>query len=276
MCTIVVLRRPDNDWPLLLAANRDEMLNRRCKPPARHWPDHPRVVAGLDELAGGTWLGVNDDGVTAGVLNRRNTLGPLPGVRSRGELPLLALDHGTARLAIEALGGLDANAYRPFNMIVADNRDAFWVRCRRAEEGASGANVIETGEIPPGLSMITAYDRNDTASPRIRRFLGRFEAAAEPDPVSGDWSHWTAILASREHDPESGPGGAMCVVTDHGFETVSSSLIALPARDRSPEHPPERPPEHPRQRPRKRHAVKPIWLFSLGRPGETTHDPVPL
>jgi uncharacterized protein with NRDE domain len=253
MCTVVVLRRPDSDWPLLLAANRDEMVNRRCKPPARHWSDRPRVVAGLDELAGGTWLGVNDDGVTAGVLNRRNTLGPLPGSRSRGELPLRALDHGTARLAVRSLGALDANAYRPFNMIVADSHDAFWVRCRQAE---SDAHVIETGEIPPGLSMVTAYDLNDTSSPRIGRFLARFQAASVPDPVSGDWSPWTAILASREHDSEAGPGGAMCVVTDFGFETVSSSLIALPAEERR--------------------EAAPIWLFSLGRPGETAYTPVAL
>jgi hypothetical protein len=201
-------------------------------------------------------LGINDDGVTAGVLNRRNTLGPLPGSRSRGELPLRALDHGTARLAVRSLGALDANAYRPFNMIVADRRDAFWVRCRRIEEGASDGNVIETGEIPPGLSMITAYDLNDASSPRIRRFLGRFEAASEPDPVSGNWSDWEANLASREHDPESGPGGAMCVVTEHGFETVSSSLIALPAGDRPD--------------------VKPIWLFSSGRPGENPRHSIAL
>ena len=260
MCTIVVLRRPDTDWPLLLAANRDEMVSRRCRPPARHWPAHPGVVAGLDELAGGTWLGLNDDGVAAGVLNRLNTLGPLPGSRSRGELPLRALDEKSARLAIAALGTLDANAYRPFNMIVADNRDAYWVRCRRAGEGEGGANVIETGEIPPGLSMVTAYDLNDTSSPRTRRYLGRFRAAAEPDPVTGDWSAWTGILASREHDPDAGPGGAMCVVTDHGFETVSSSLIALPAGNG----------------PRTQQGGKPIWLFSFGRPGETAFDPVAL
>lgn len=256
MCTVVVLRRPDSDWPLLLAANRDEMVSRRCKPPARHWPGRPHVVAGMDEVAGGTWLGINDDGVTAGVLNRLNTLGPLPGSKSRGELPLCALELGTARRAVESLRTLDADAYRPFNMIVADNRDAFWVRCRRIEEGVSGVNVIETGEIPPGLSMITAYDLNDTSSPRIRRFLGRFEAAAVPDPASGDWSDWEAILASRDHDSTSGPGGAMCVVTDHGFETVSSSMIALPAWNRRD--------------------AKPIWLFSPGRPGENPRDSVAL
>ncbi|MGH6912187.1 MAG: NRDE family protein, partial [Geminicoccales bacterium] len=65
MCTVVILRRPDTAWPLLLAANRDEMRSRPWRPPGRHWPDRVEVVAGMDELAGGSWLGINDYGVVA-------------------------------------------------------------------------------------------------------------------------------------------------------------------------------------------------------------------
>ena len=65
MCTIVLLRRVGNAWPLVLAANRDEMGDRPWVAPGRHWPDRADVVAGLDEHAGGTWLGVNDAGVVA-------------------------------------------------------------------------------------------------------------------------------------------------------------------------------------------------------------------
>src|SRR6266849_8974623 len=96
MCTVVLLRRPDHDWPLILGANRDEMVGRPSKPPARHWPDRPEVVAGLDELAHGSWLGCNDHGVAAAILNRHGTLGPAAGFRSRGELVLEALDHADA------------------------------------------------------------------------------------------------------------------------------------------------------------------------------------
>src|SRR5580704_17521452 len=128
MCTFVILRRPGQDWPVLIAANRDEMIDRPWQPPGRHWPDRPEWVAGLDELAAGSWLGINDFGVVAGILNRYGSLGPAPGQRSRGELVLEALDHADARDAAEALGHIDPSAYRPFNMIVADNRDAFWIR----------------------------------------------------------------------------------------------------------------------------------------------------
>ena len=63
-----------------------------------------------------------DAGVVAGVLNRRNTLGPQAGKRSRGELVLDALDFADAADAVEMLRQLDAHAFRPFNMVICDNR----------------------------------------------------------------------------------------------------------------------------------------------------------
>ena len=128
MCTVVFLRRPDHRWPLILAANRDERIARPWQAPGRHWPDRPDVVAGRDELAGGTWLGLNHSGVVAAVMNREGSLGPDPEKRSRGELPLEALDHADADAAVEALSHLDGAAYRPFNLVIADNRDAYWLK----------------------------------------------------------------------------------------------------------------------------------------------------
>ena len=253
MCTLVILRRPEHAWPVLLAANRDEMADRPCRPPARHWPDRPEMTAGLDVLGGGTWLGLNDWGVAAGVLNRVNTLGPAPGFRSRGELPLEALDHAEARVAAEALADLNPRAYRPFNMIVIDRRDGFWIRCRHGGNG-SGADGIDVLPLPEGLSMLTAHDLNSENSPRMRRYLPRFRAAPAPDPDSGDWSSWQRLLAARDHDAAAGPGGAMTVSTSTGFGTVSSSLIALPAVSR---------PE-----------VPPIWLFADGPPGDADYRPI--
>ena len=93
MCTLVILRRPEAHWPLIVAANRDELADRPWKGPERHWPDRPDVTAGKDLTAGGSWFGVNDDGLFAAILNRPGTLGPKEGKRSRGELVLEALDH---------------------------------------------------------------------------------------------------------------------------------------------------------------------------------------
>lgn len=246
MCTVVVLFRPGHTWPLILAANRDEMIDRPWRAPGRHWPDRPRVVAGRDELAGGTWLGRNDQGVVAAILNRPGSLGPQVGKRSRGELPLMALDHAEARDAVDALVRLDARAYRTFNMVVADRRSAFWLR--RAEE----TETVESFPVPEGLSMITAHDRNDSASARIRHYRPLFADALPPDPGAGDWAEWRALLASGETAPGAGPREAMFIAPDGGYGTVSSSLVALAANE----------------------ADAPVWLFASAHPNPAPFAPV--
>ena len=220
MCTLVILRRPGSQWPLLFAANRDEMLARPTLPPARHWADRPELVGGLDMLAGGSWLGLNDYGLVAAVLNRVGTLGPAEGKRSRGELVLEALDHAEATLAAEALSDLAPDAYRPFNLVVGDARAAYWVR--------NDGTTVLAREIEPGLAMLTAHDLNDFTSARIRRYKPLFERAAVPDPDRDDWSVWQLLLASRSSETGE-PRDAMCIHTDDGYGTRSSSLIALPA-----------------------------------------------
>ena len=256
MCTFVILFRPGHDWPVIVATTRDEMLDRPWQPPARHWPDRAHVIAGRDELGGGTWLGLNDDGVVAGVLNRRDSLGPADDKRSRGELPLEALDHATAEDASIALSHLEPASYRTFNMVVADAEKAFWLKSTGSSGNGSGNNPVTAHEIPTGVSMITAYDLNDTNGTRTRRYLPKFRATAEPNPEENDWAAWQTLLASRERDPDAGQEGALCIVTDYGYGTVSSSLVALPRLDRID--------------------VKPIWLFAPGRPGEAVHKPLEL
>ncbi|CCQ72897.1 NRDE family protein [Magnetospira sp. QH-2] len=242
MCSVIILRRPGHAWPLMLASNRDEMAGRPWRPPERHWDDHPHVRAGLDEKAGGTWLGLNDDGVIAGVLNRVGTLGPKEGFRSRGELPMEALSHGAATEAAEALRHLSPTAYRPFNMVLADAFSAYWMK--------SDGHKIDVAAIPDGFSMLTAHDLNDTAaSGRQRLHLPRFRSAPVPEP-EGDWFVWQALMASRDGET---PRDGLCVVTDTGFGTSSSSLMALPL-----------PPSD----------KKPVWLFCGGRPGEADYRPV--
>ncbi len=227
MCTLIILRRPGHSWPTLIAANRDEMVSRPWRPPARHWPDRPDTVAGIDLEAGGSWLGMNDHGVVAGILNRPQSLGPDPEKRSRGEIVLDALDHPDAAAAAEALGELEPRAYRPFNLVIADNRDAWWLR----SDGDAGPGQVEAFEIPDGLSMFTARDRNDTASTRIELYLPKFQTADAPDPDTGDWTAWEQLMSADEKIPGVGEDGAMRVETGMGFATMSSSLIALPSAD---------------------------------------------
>jgi uncharacterized protein with NRDE domain len=222
MCTLVILRRPGHRWPVLIGANRDEMIDRASKPPGRHWPDRPELVAGRDILAGGSWLGINDWGVAAAVLNRHGSLGPAPDRRSRGELVLEALDHADAAAAARALVDLDPEAYRTFNLIIADERDGFWLR-------HAGGPGIEMKPLKDGLSMIAAGDIDDFSTRRLELALPAFRAWPIPDPDRNDWDAWQTLLGSTRAPPDEPPGTAMRFRTD-GYGTVSSALIALPAR----------------------------------------------
>ena len=180
-------------------------------------------MAGLDLLAGGTWLGINDWGVTAAVLNRHGSLGPSPGQRSRGELVLEALDHADAAAAAAALSDLDPAAYRTFNLIVADERRGFWLR-------HAGGPRIERKPLKDGLSMIAAGDLDDLVTRRLELALPAFRAWPVPEPDNDDWSSWQSLLGSTRAPPNELPTAAMRFSTD-GYGTLSSALIAVPARD---------------------------------------------
>ena len=216
MCTLVTLLRPGTAWPLLVAANRDEMLDRPWLPPAAHWADQPGVIGGLDVLAGGTWLAVNRaTGVVAAVLNRTGSLGPAPGKESRGSLPLQVLACSDAAAAADAMNHQDAARWRSFNLIVADRLGVFWI-------AGHGAGLVAAHRLTDGLHMITATDPDDLTQPRIARHLPRFRDSPLPQPPG--WAGWPALLADAEGDAEA----ALNIrPRAHKFGTASSALIAL-------------------------------------------------
>jgi uncharacterized protein with NRDE domain len=69
MCWIAILFQINPRWPLIVAANREEARQRPTRAPFR-WPEEPAIWAGRDDVAGGTWLGVNAAGLLAAVTNR--------------------------------------------------------------------------------------------------------------------------------------------------------------------------------------------------------------
>ena len=66
MCLIAFALNTHPDWPLLIAANRDEFLDRPTAPLHR-WllDDGTEVVGGRDLRDGGTWLGLSPQGRVA-------------------------------------------------------------------------------------------------------------------------------------------------------------------------------------------------------------------
>jgi uncharacterized protein with NRDE domain len=218
VCTVLALLRPGERWPLLIATNRDERLDRAFDPPGRWWPASPEIVAWRDRESGGSWLGVADCGVVATVVNHRDELGAAPGKRSRGELVLMALRAPTANAAAEALRGLDARQYRGFTLLVADRRAAF--SC------VANGKVLRVTALGPGHHMLTPEGVDRADAPRVAAHGDAFRSAPLPRPERDDWAGWIELL--RREDAAD-PHQAMTVVTDRGFGTVASTLIGVPA-----------------------------------------------
>src|ERR1051326_337155 len=82
MCTLALYFRQFENYPLVIAANRDEHFSRATAGP-QIWPTNPRIAAGKDLVAGGTWLGVNARGTAAGIVNPRGSLDAAPAPRER-------------------------------------------------------------------------------------------------------------------------------------------------------------------------------------------------
>ena len=138
MCTLIVLHRCVPGKPLVVAANRDEFFARPAEGPAIRSLGNGRILAPLDLEAGGSWVGLSQRGVFAGLTNLRpvalaqtgTSLGNREAkrLRSRGEVVMSALAARTAAEASETLwetlSRLEEGAYNPFQLCVADAKSA--------------------------------------------------------------------------------------------------------------------------------------------------------
>jgi len=223
VCTLAAFVRVFPGHPLVVAANRDERLDRPATPPVVLRDEPPRAVGGRDLTAGGTWLGLAETGLVAGILNRRSAVPPDPASRSRG---LLCLDLLACRSAAEASARLarePAGRYNPFNLLVAD-RDAAFVA---SQPHGAAPRVLR---LDPGLHLLTNLDVNDATCPRIatshRRFADAGAAFADDgDPVAFV-GRLQAILADHATALDPRGPGSLCVHAGP-FGTRSSSVVLV-------------------------------------------------
>lgn len=153
----------------MIAANRDEFLDRPSEGPALRRTPHGGIVAPRDVRAGGTWLGLNGTGVFAAVTNRP-CADPDRRRRSRGLLVMDALrwpraDEAAEKLEIESL---QSGKYNPFNLFVADAESCFlftYEESARRFELGPGAHVI--GNVDPEADRTPKLAALDRAARRI-------------------------------------------------------------------------------------------------------------
>jgi len=203
--------------PLVVAANRDEFFNRPATAPSlwQH-PNGKTILAPRDLHAGGTWLGLNSNGVFSALTNRPN---PAPDEtrRSRGLLVLDALGFATAGKAAAAFESLRSDQYNPFNLLVADSREAFAVVCH---EG-----VVRVVKLDAGVDVIGNAEPNDHGHSKTSRV---FADATAVSSLQGDRVLEGLADVCRSHDGtdidtgQFAPLAATCV-HHPGFEHQEGS-----------------------------------------------------
>ncbi len=211
MCTLIALHRCQPDVRHLIAANRDEYLDRPAAPPMLRDLGGRTVLAPRDLRAGGTWLGLNASGLFVALTNRP-TENPDRSRRSRGLLVEDALAQAGAREAAMAASRLPRASYNPFNLFVSDGDEAFVVVYDDAPE------LVALG---PGVHVIGNADPDDRRHPKVARLLAEAEqVAAGPD--EGMVERLADVC--RGHGAGGGPFGDTCIHTE-AYGTRSSTLL---------------------------------------------------
>ena len=216
MCLLVVVRGRFASHPILVAANRDERLDRRSAPPGLWVGRRLRVVSPRDREAGGTWLGVNERGAFAGLTNVAGVPAPA-GAASRGELVHLALDapdlQAGMAAVIDAFAGAAPRPFGGFQLVLCDGARTVVVRNR-----GRGPELVDWRD---DVLVIT-----NLHGPGELQLRGLAQALAPAADAAQQLELLRPLLLDRgEH------GGHPVLKHGDAYGTVSSSLIAVPAGD---------------------------------------------
>ena len=215
MCTLVAALHHFRGCPLVVAANRDEAYDRPASP-VHVWPGD-RFVAPRDDAAGGTWLGLNANGVFVGVTNRFGV--PKDATReSRGTLVVESLRAESARALHAALAALHPARFNAFHLLYADTREAFvtW---------SDGAELHQQA-LGDGVHVVT--ERSLGGDDRARTELVRAKLAALDPSRIPDAASIQAIM--KIHGGAHPLAGTCVHVPELGYGTRSSMVLFLAER----------------------------------------------
>lgn len=167
MCLILAAWRTHPDYPLIVAANRDEHFSRSTAA-ARWWSDTPDLLAGQDLLAGGTWLGMSRSGRFSALTNYRDPRQRRADAPSRGLLVRNALLSSEPTSAVLEQVSATSAAYAAFNLLVSDGNTL------GIHQSAPGTTRI----LPPGIHALSNHLLG-TPWPKLQLARGRFVTALE-------------------------------------------------------------------------------------------------
>jgi len=219
MCTLIVASNVWKDWPLVIAANRDEQLLRPSAPPSVRSILKMSVLAPTDLKAGGTWLGLNAAGLIVGITNRFGT--PTDTSRkSRGALVYGALANPNRDEAVRKLADLNAADYNGFHLLIADTDGAtvIW----------SDGHQVSVDPLESGLHVLTERSYRANNSDRIEFLQARLMGLAKKKKL--ERSELDNIL--RRH-AVMGFEGTCVHLPEMDYGTRSSTIIQLGQNSKS-------------------------------------------
>lgn len=208
MCTAVILQRAHAPYPVIVAANRDELYRREARGP-EVIATSPRAAGGVDVAGGGSWLGVSERGFLALLTNQPEPGGPIAGVRSRGALVMEVLALGDRAAARRHLASVDATSFNSFNLLFGD-ADGLEVAYGRQRDPR-----VELDAVPDGLHILPNGRLDDPALSKV----ARARALAEPALSDRDLMKALGRVLADHTTP-------LCIHTPM-YGTRSAALIAI-------------------------------------------------
>jgi uncharacterized protein with NRDE domain len=219
VCTVLLAWRCHAEAPVVLAANRDELIVRPSAPPGPLQVS-PLIVGGRDLVAGGTWLAVAADGTVCAVTNRHPGEGPPaapdPSRRSRGEIPVAVLSADPADVP-SLLAALGPGRYNPVNVL--------WVSAERALVAhVDDSGPVRVIDLEPGAHVLTTRDADDERSGKVAMLLAGMGRAID---AAGDPGTTMARMRALLADHTSATDLAVDAACIHGdvYGTVSASTV---------------------------------------------------
>ncbi len=219
MCLLVVAWQLVAGEPLIVGANRDEVLERPSTPVTVLDAGPPRILGGRDELSGGTWLAVNEHGVCAGLTNQPLGDAKDPTRRSRGELPLALAGTTSARGAADSLLATSRPGDYNGSWLLVGDRDALLF--------IDFTGLVDPVAVPlePGIHILEnrALGEPSRKVDLVRETLG---TPADGDEVDAAFRR---VLADHRIPPGDERANAANCVHLEGFGTRSSCIVRVPA-----------------------------------------------
>lgn len=230
MCILFIAVNQHKDYPLIIAANRDEFYERPTDT-SRFWSSHPNLLAGKDLQAGGTWMGITRQGRLSALTNVRDPQRIDPDAISRGALVtdylVGQMDNSTYLSTLQQT----KTQYNGYNLLFGDWHD-MWVY---------NNHLDETHQLQTGVYGLSNANLN-SPWPKINRGVTNLEDYChQHGPL--DMDHFFDLLtddtqAADHLLPQTGVPiewerklSSIFIQTE-GYGTRSSTILAIDNQDK--------------------------------------------